>query len=153
MIIAVPKENCVRGRRASRMRVTGAARTSGWRLRPGAGTPRPPRREWPAAIRRGRAPSSPAWSPVCLSREITSGDPESDERVVKYSVTKGYSLLFKRGTNVTINRPKIDKKSSISSKGLTLVRQGADWQPTGGAIQYQFLGQKGTANLMDYVAP
>jgi hypothetical protein len=74
------------------------------------------------------------------------------EKVVKYS-PKGYSLSFKGGTNTTVNPPKIDKKSSISIKGLTFVQQGADWKPTAGTISYQFLGQKGTANLMDFVEP
>jgi hypothetical protein len=75
------------------------------------------------------------------------------ERAVRYSPTKGYSLSFKRGTNVTINPIAIDRKSSIAIKGLTFVPQGADWQPASGSITYQFLGQKGTANLIDFVTP
>jgi len=75
------------------------------------------------------------------------------ERVVRYSATKGYLLSFKRGTNVTVSPARIDKKSSISIKNLTFVQQGDDWAPTGGAITYQFLGQKGTANLLDFVSP
>jgi hypothetical protein len=75
------------------------------------------------------------------------------DKVVRYSTTKGYSLSFKRGTNVTINPNKIDKKSSITIKGLTFVQSGSDWEPTGGVITYQFLGQKGTASLLDFIAP
>ena len=72
------------------------------------------------------------------------------EKAVRYSATKGYSLSFKRGTNITINPMKIDRKSSISIKRMTL---GPESQPTGGTIVYQFLGQKGTANLPDFLAP
>jgi hypothetical protein len=75
------------------------------------------------------------------------------ERVAKYSATKGYTLSFTRGTNVTVNPPKIVSKSRVSIKGLTLTRQGDSYAPTGGVIMYQFLGQKGTANLMDFVEP
>ena len=72
------------------------------------------------------------------------------EKVTRYSATKGYSLSFNRGTNITVNPTRIDKKSSISIKRMTL---GPGSQPTGGTIVYQFLGQKGTANLTDFLAP
>lgn len=75
------------------------------------------------------------------------------EKIVKFSKTKGYSLAFVRGTNTTINPPKLDKKSSIVIKGLTFIQQGEDWQPTGGIITYKFLGQNGTANLLDFKVP
>jgi|GEM_PF-3211420 len=75
------------------------------------------------------------------------------ERAVKYSATKGYSLSFKKGTNTSATPPKADKRSAVSIKGLTFAQQGAAWVPTGGTITYQFLGQKGTANLMDFVPP
>ncbi|HWN95936.1 MAG TPA: hypothetical protein VNT99_12945 [Methylomirabilota bacterium] len=73
------------------------------------------------------------------------------EKVTRYSAAKGYSLSFKRGTNTTVNPTRIDTKSSISIKGMTLEQQGPDAQPTGGTIVYQFLGQKGTANLTDFL--
>jgi hypothetical protein len=75
------------------------------------------------------------------------------ERVVQYSALRGYSLSFVHGTNVTLNPPSRDRKSSIVIKGMTLVQEGADWEPSGGSIRYQFLGQRGTANLMDFLAP
>ena len=75
------------------------------------------------------------------------------EKKVKYSTTKGYKLGLKKGTNTTVipNRP--DKKSSIAITGLLFTKQGDDWQPTGGMIAYKFLGQKGTANLLDLIVP
>jgi hypothetical protein len=74
-------------------------------------------------------------------------------RKVKYSTTKGYKLSFKKGTNTTVVPNRIDKKSSIGIQGLTFVQQGNAWQPTGGTIKYQFLGQKGTAKLLDFTGP
>ena len=85
---------------------------------------------------------------------LPNGDTISyPEKLTKYSATKGYTLSFKGGTNVTVMPNRIDKKSSILIKGLTFIQQGSDWNPTGGTITYQFLGQKGTANLLDFVAP
>jgi hypothetical protein len=75
------------------------------------------------------------------------------ERAVKYSATKGCSLSFKKGTNTSVSPPRIVKKASVAIKGLTFVKEGDDWRPTGGTITYQFLGQKGTASLMDFVGP
>jgi hypothetical protein len=74
-------------------------------------------------------------------------------KVARYSATKGYSLSFKRGTNITANPMRIDKKSSLSIRGLKFVAQGNSWQPTQGTVIYQFLGQKGTANLTDFLSP
>jgi hypothetical protein len=83
---------------------------------------------------------------------LPNGDTISyPEKVVRYSATKGYSLAFKRGTNVTVNPSRIDKKSSITIKSLTFVKPAAEWEPTGGIITYQFLGQKGTENLLDFL--
>lgn len=64
------------------------------------------------------------------------------EKVVKYSTSKGYRLKFRRGTN--------DPKAKITIKGLTFVQQGNAWEPSGGQITYQFLGQKGSGNLLDF---
>mgnify|MGYP001017647762 CR=1 FL=1 len=69
------------------------------------------------------------------------------------SAAKGYSLAFKKGTNVTVNPPRLDKKAAVTITGLTFEKQGADWKPTAGVITYQFLGQKGTANLMEFETP
>jgi hypothetical protein len=72
------------------------------------------------------------------------------ERVVKYS-KKGYSITFKGGTNITIQPNKIDKKSKVVIKGMTLEEQGQVWKPTAGTMTYQFLGQKGTESLLDFL--
>ncbi len=74
------------------------------------------------------------------------------EKVTKYSATKGYSLSFKRGTNVTLNPPRISRTSSITIKGMTCIKSAAAWEPAAGVITYQFLGQKGVANLLDFQA-
>jgi hypothetical protein len=65
----------------------------------------------------------------------------------KYSAKTGYALSFKGGMNGTV----VDKKSAVSIKGMTLTETGTVWNPTAGTISYQFLGQKGTANLMDFL--
>lgn len=75
------------------------------------------------------------------------------ERKAKYTVAKGYSLSFKNGTNVTIAPPAVATKVKVKIKGMTLVPEGLGWRPTGGTIQYQFLGQKGLANLVDFLVP
>jgi hypothetical protein len=73
------------------------------------------------------------------------------EKVVRYSTSKGYRLKFRRGTNVTSNPPAVDPKAKITIKGLTFVQEGSAWEPTAGEITYQFLGQKGRGNLLDFV--
>ena len=75
------------------------------------------------------------------------------EKKVKYSEKSGYKLSFKKGMNISMNPATLDKKTKINIKGLTFVQQGDDWEPTGGAIKYQFLGQKGAADLLDFVMP
>ena len=66
---------------------------------------------------------------------------------------KGYSVLLKKGTNTTRNPPVLDKKTKISIRTMTLVPSGPGWRPTGGSIDYQFLGQKGKASLLDFMVP
>jgi hypothetical protein len=75
------------------------------------------------------------------------------ERPARYSTRTGYSLTFHRGTNITVQPNLTDKKSTISIKGMKLTKTGTTWDPTAGKIRYQFLGQKGVANLMDSVIP
>ncbi len=75
------------------------------------------------------------------------------EKAVKYSQTSGYKLTFKKGTNTTANPDRIDAKTTILLTGLKFVKTGDTWQPDAGTITYQFLGQKGVENLMDFVAP
>lgn len=82
---------------------------------------------------------------------LPNGDTISyPEKKVKYSATKGYKLGLKKGTNTTVIPNRADKKSSIAITGLLFTKQGDTWQPTGGTIAYKFLGQKGTANLLDF---
>jgi hypothetical protein len=74
------------------------------------------------------------------------------EKKTKYSAAKGYSLSFKKGTNTTSNLP--DKKTSVSIKGMTMTQQqDSSWQANGGTITYQFLGQRGSGNLVDFFPP
>jgi hypothetical protein len=73
------------------------------------------------------------------------------EKKAKYSSKKGYSLSFTRGTNITVNPAHIDKKSKLQLKSLTFTQQGNGWQPAGGTIRYNFLGQRGIADLNDFI--
>jgi len=75
------------------------------------------------------------------------------EKKTRYSTKSGYALSFKGGTNVTVNPPKVDKKTSILIKGMTLTKQGNVWQPTAGTITYKFFGQQGSGNLLDFYVP
>ena len=52
---------------------------------------------------------------------------------------------------MTIDPHAVDKKTKVSITGMTLIKTDSIWNPTAGAISYQFLGQKGTADLMDFV--
>jgi hypothetical protein len=90
-----------------------------------------------------------ALAELLLPNGDTIGFPE---KKTKYSAAKGYSLSFKGGTNTRTSLP--DKKTSISIKGMTMtLQQDGSWQPNGGTITYQFLGQKGSGNLIDFIAP
>jgi hypothetical protein len=60
-------------------------------------------------------------------------------------------LSFSRGTNTTANLQ--DKRISISIKGMTLVQEGSEWKTEGDTITYAFLGQTGSGNLVDFIAP
>ena len=76
------------------------------------------------------------------------------EKKTTYSAKKGYSLSFSRGTNVTVEPDRLDKKTSISIKRMTMTQQqDGTWQPTGGTITYKFLGQQGSGNLVDFIPP
>jgi hypothetical protein len=75
------------------------------------------------------------------------------DKLINYSARRGYTLSFARGTNITMQPAKIDTHSTIAIKNLTFVQQGQNWQPTGGTVAYKFLGQKGTANLLDLMGP
>ena len=76
-----------------------------------------------------------------------------EQTTKKYSNKKGFSLSFANGTNLSRNPPTIDTHSSIMVTGLKFLQQGGVWQPSAGTITYRFLGQQGTANLLDFVTP
>lgn len=71
------------------------------------------------------------------------------EQVVKYSTKTGYSLTLKSGSNVTAQVS--DKKSTVAIKGMKLEKTGNVYVPTAGTLSYQFLGQKGTGDLMLFI--
>lgn len=75
------------------------------------------------------------------------------EKKLTYTVKNGYSVTLTRGMNTTLNPPAIDKKTSITIKKMTLSESGMTWVPSGGTLGYKFLGQKGTANLVDFLTP
>ena len=80
------------------------------------------------------------------------------EQIVKYSKA-GYKLTLKGGTNTTTitgiagSTSKPNKKSTITITGMTLTKTGSVWNPTAGKLSYQFLGQKGTGDLMLFIEP
>ncbi|WP_193213841.1 hypothetical protein [Luteolibacter marinus] len=78
---------------------------------------------------------------------------EFPEKPVKYSQTKGYKISFKKGTNTTVVPNAIDKKTSVVLTGLNFEQQGDDWIPNAGTISYRFLGQRGVADLTEFLAP
>lgn len=78
---------------------------------------------------------------------------EFGEKTANYNDRRGYSLSFKNGMNMAFNPPKKDKNSSIAIDNLIFAPNGALWKPAGGVITYEFLGQKGSANILDFVGP
>ena len=74
-------------------------------------------------------------------------------RKAKYSPKSGYSLAFKGGTNVTTVPPALDTKTRLTFKKMTVTQQGQVLRPAGGTVDYRFLGQRGKANLLDFLAP
>jgi hypothetical protein len=75
------------------------------------------------------------------------------ERVVRYSEKKGYKLAFRKGTNITSDPDVLDKRSAVILTGLKFVKNGDVWEVSAGKITYQFLGQKGVENLLDFLTP
>ena len=71
------------------------------------------------------------------------------EQVVKYSTKTGYALTLKGGSNITAQVA--DKKSTITIKGMIMTPTGQTWNPSAGTLSYQFLGQKGTGNLTNFL--
>ena len=112
-------------------------------------------KSWSIALTITNTASAGAKSSIMASAILTL--PNGDHiayplKKTKYSSTKGYSLSFKGGTNVTVVPNAVDKKSAVSIKGMTLTKPATTWTPTAGTISYQFLGQKGTADLMTFIS-
>ncbi|HEX8294858.1 MAG TPA: hypothetical protein VF593_01040 [Chthoniobacteraceae bacterium] len=75
------------------------------------------------------------------------------EKAARFSERTGYSLSFSRGTNTTAEPDLLDKKSKIKITKMKLVEEETNvWKPVEGTITYNFLGQKGTASLVDFIA-
>jgi hypothetical protein len=72
---------------------------------------------------------------------------------VKYSAKNGYKLSLSKGTNTTAVPPYVVKKAKLKIKDLTFVPNGPVFDVTGGTIDYKFYGQKGKADLLDFIAP
>lgn len=113
-------------------------------------------KSWNIALTITNTASASAKSSIMTSALLTL--PNGDQisflpKKTKYSAKTGYSLSFKGGTNITVVPNKVDKKTTVSIKGMTLTKTGTIWNPTAGTISYQFLGQKGTADLMAFLGP
>jgi hypothetical protein len=112
-------------------------------------------KSWSIALTITNTASAGAKSSIMASAMLTL--PNGDliafpAKKTKYSAA-GYKLSFKGGTNMTIVPNAVDKKTKVSITGMTLTKTGSIWNPTAGSISYQFLGQKGTADLMLFVSP
>jgi hypothetical protein len=112
-------------------------------------------KSWSIALTITNTASAGAKSSVMASANLTL--PNGDHIVfplkkTKYSSTTGYKLSFKGGTNVTVVPNAVDKKTKVSITGMTLTKPATTWTPTAGTISYQFLGQKGTADLMTFIS-
>jgi hypothetical protein len=71
------------------------------------------------------------------------------ERIVKYSRKTGYTLGFVRGTNLTSQ--KVDKKTKLTIKKMLFSCNTSPCTLSDGEMQYSFLGQKGKAELLDFM--
>jgi hypothetical protein len=71
------------------------------------------------------------------------------ERIVKYSRKSGYTLSFVRGTNLTSQ--KVDKKTKLTIKKMLFSCNTSPCTLSDGEMQYSFLGQKGKAELLDFM--
>ena len=68
---------------------------------------------------------------------------------VKYSAKTGYRLNLTHGKTNAGGKP--GKHTSILIRNMTMTQSGGKWAITGGTINYKFLGQSGTANLIDFL--
>lgn len=71
------------------------------------------------------------------------------ERIVKYSRKAGYTLNFVKGINQSTQ--KVDKKTSLMIKKMLFSCTTTPCTLSNGEMQYRFLGQKGKADLLDFM--
>lgn len=82
---------------------------------------------------------------------LPSGDTIAfPERPAHYTKT-GYTFSFVGGTNITANPPVRNHRASIGIRTMSMGQGGNGFVPTSGTIRYHFLGQGGTANLVDFM--
>lgn len=74
------------------------------------------------------------------------------DQPVRYSARTGFTIAFQKGQNVTLVPPAVDKKATISIRHLTMAQQNGTWEPTGGKLTYQFMGQKGSGDILSFVS-
>jgi hypothetical protein len=82
------------------------------------------------------------------------------EKTLTFSIKNGYSVSYTRGIkldgagNPIIDpktlKPVIDTKSTVTITKMIITGSPSHWIVAGGTISYSFLGQKGTAQLMDF---
>lgn len=81
---------------------------------------------------------------------------------VKYSVAKGYSVSLSNGQKLNSSQqpvldakgnPVIDKKSKVKLTALTFSGTTGSWTPSGGTMEYKFLGQSGKGPLDTFLIP
>jgi len=68
---------------------------------------------------------------------------------VKYSAKTGYRLNLTHGKTNPGGKP--GKHTSILIRNMTMTQSAGKWVITGGTINYKFLGQSGTANLIGFL--
>jgi hypothetical protein len=88
---------------------------------------------------------------VTAQLALPSGDTIAfPERPARYTKT-GYTLSFVGGTNITANPPVRNHRASIGILAMSVSQGTNGLVATSGTIRYRFLGQAGTANLVDFM--
>jgi hypothetical protein len=77
------------------------------------------------------------------------------ERPVRYSARNGLSVKLTKGIKVGSNPASIDKRSrvAVTRMRFTCNTDGSSCPVTGGLLKYAFLGQKGSGEIADFLAP
>jgi hypothetical protein len=105
-------------------------------------------------------PKGKTFNVASLILNLPNGDKTGfKEKKVTYSIKKGYSITFSGGVKLDAagnpkvdlkGKPILDRKSRIVITKMKLVKTGGVWKPTEGTLSYQFLGQKGSGDLLDF---